>query len=149
MQSFLKKWFPEVMHFTDIYCSLKITDFPYFILKFAFGQPTNHGSVGYVVNYLLCGISIQIPHPERNNTAQVLLRPFAGPPHLLKRETKFCSYNTFKTNNMPRLYFYFLVALYVSSSDEEQVLTRHSEAQKDDGKQAALETEISFISNNK
>lgn len=39
-------------HFTDIYCSLKVKNFPNFMVKFAFGQPTNHGSVGCGVNYI-------------------------------------------------------------------------------------------------
>lgn len=56
MQSFLKRWFPEVMQIWlhQTYCGLKITkvtNFPYFIAKFAFGQATNHRNVGYGANY--------------------------------------------------------------------------------------------------
>lgn len=54
MQSFLKKMISRgyADHLTDIYCSPKITNFPYFMVKFAFGQPTNHGRVGWGVNYI-------------------------------------------------------------------------------------------------
>lgn len=65
------------------------------MVKFAFGQPTNHDSVG-------CGVNI---YSLENNT--VLQRPCASSPQLLKMETKYCFYNRFKASNMPWLIFAF------------------------------------------